>query len=243
MKLNKLILTLCLSLGVILSNAQSVDDIIGKYFEAMGGKEKLDAIKSLRMHMSMMAGPMEIPIEINIKKPNKMYTTVTVQGMNMRTGFDGNAGWAINPFQGDTVPHKMSEEELREAQDQADLNGPLYDYQKKGNTVELMGKEDMEGSEVYKLKIIKKSGDVEYYFLDASSYYLLKSISKKNFQGKEIESETIFSDYKELPGTGVIMAYAMEARQVGESEGQKMTITSIEPNLEMEDTMFAMPTK
>ncbi|MBK8845422.1 MAG: hypothetical protein IPO27_02240 [Bacteroidetes bacterium] len=243
MKLNKLILTLFLSLGVMLSNAQTVDEVIDKYFKAIGGKEKLDAIKSMRMKMSMMAGPMEIPIEISIKKPNMMYTTVTVQGMNMRTGYDGKTGWSINPFQGDTVPHKMSEEEIREVQDQADINGPLYDYKAKGNTVELAGKEEMEGSDVYKLKIIKKSGDVEYYFLDAGNYYLLKSLSKKNFQGKEVESETIFSDYKELPGTGIIMAYGMESRAVGESEGQKMTITSIEPNLDMEDAMFLMPGK
>ena len=41
------------------------------------------------------------------------------------------------------------------------------DYKAKGNTVELMGKEDVEGTPAYKLKVTKKSGNIEYDYLDA----------------------------------------------------------------------------
>ncbi len=81
--------------------------------------------------------------------------------------------------------------------DQADIDGPLVDYKAKGHQVELVGKEKVEGSDAYKLKVTKKDGDVEYYFLDADSYLPVRVEGKRTIRGTEIEGESTLGDYKE----------------------------------------------
>ena len=59
------------------------------------------------------------------------------------------------PFQGQTAPEAKTAEELAEAQDNLDAQGELIDYAAKGHKVELIGKEDVEGTECFKLKVTK----------------------------------------------------------------------------------------
>lgn len=238
--------TLTIALVAILftgltSYGQTVNEVVDNYFKAIGGRDKVKSIKTMKITGKFFMGPMEIPVESSVKKPNKVYSTATAQGMTQRMGFDGKDAWQFSPFMGDTVPHKMPEENSRDMKDQADIEGPLMDYKEKGSTVELIGKEDIEGTPAYKVKILKKSGDLEYYFIDAESFLLVKSVSKKSFQGKEVESETVYSDYRDVDG--MKMAFSNESRQVGEEAGQKFIIDKVEVNVDMNDEMFLLPTK
>lgn len=237
-----LIIGLALFLGTATSFAQSADEIINKHIEALGGKEKLSNLKTMKMMASIEIAPnMKAPMTLYFVNNKSVRTELEIQGMKMIQVMDGDSGWYIQPFSGKKDPERMDAEMVRETKDETDLTGSLFDYKTKGHSVELIGKEDMEGTETYKFKVTKKSGDVEYVFLDGSSYLVLKETSKHKFKDKEVESETLYSNYKNVEG--IMCPFYVENREVGKGQGQAMNIDAIEVNPKVDLAMFKMPAK
>jgi hypothetical protein len=222
--------------------AQTVDEIVAKNIEARGGLEKLKAIRSAKMTGRMTIGPgSEAPMVIEVKRPNKMRLDVTVQGMTLTQAYDGKTGWQINPFGGSKNAEPMSAEDLKEAEEQADIDGPLVDWKTKGHKVELAGKDKVEGTDVYKLRVTLKNGNVQYIYLDADSYLDIKTEEKRSVRGTEVETEQTIGDYKEVGG--LLIPHSFENGAKGKPEKQKITIEKIELDLPVEDDRFAMPAK
>ena len=222
--------------------AQNVDDIIAKNIKARGGLEKLKAVKSVRMTGHMSVGPgTEAPMVIEMKRPDKLRLDITVQGMTLTQAYDGKTGWQINPFAGSKNAEAMSAEELKEAAEQADMDGPLVDWKAKGHKVELVGREKVEGTDVYKLKVTLRNGNVQFMFLDADSYLDIKGEAKRSVRGTEVESEQTIGDYKEVGG--LMIPHSFEGGAKGKPEKQKITVEKIELDVPIEDARFAMPAK
>jgi hypothetical protein len=120
-----------------------------------------------------------------------------------------------------------------------DLAGALYNYKEKGHSVELIGKEDMEGTEVYKLKIAKKSGDIEYDFIDAESFLKLKETTTHKFNDKEVSGDVILSDYRKVGD--MMFPFSMENREAGASTGQALKVETVEVNPTIDNSIFKMP--
>jgi len=222
--------------------APTVDDIIAKNIKARGGLEKLKAVKSMRMTGHMTVGPgTEAPMVIEMKRPDKLRLDITVQGMTLTQAYDGKVGWQLNPFEGSKNAEPMSAEELKEAAEQADMDGPLVDSKAKGHKVELVGKEKVEGTDVYKLKVTLKNGNVRYFFIDADSYLDIKGEAKRTVRGTEVETEQTIGDYKEVGG--LLIPHSFEGSAKGKPEKQKITVEKIELDVPLEDARFAMPAK
>jgi hypothetical protein len=159
--------------------------------------------------------------------------------MTLTQAYDGKTGWQINPFQGSKVAEPMSPEELRDAEEQADLDGPLVDWKSKGHKVELVGKEKVEGTDAWKLKVSLKNGNVQNIFLDADSFLDIRIEQKRTVRGTEVESEQTIGDYKDVDG--LLLAHAFETNAKGQPEKQKLTIEKVELNVPIDDARFAMP--
>jgi len=221
--------------------AQTADEIIAKNIEAKGGLEKLKAIQTMRITGKMMMGPgMEAPLIIESARPHKMRMEFTFQGMTGIQAYDGTTGWMVMPFMGKKDPEPMSADDLKQAEDQADIDGPLVDYKDKGNQVEYLGKDEVEGTPVFKLKVTKKNGDIQTLYLDADSYLEIKAEGKTKVRGQEIEGETTFGDYKEVDG--LVIAHSIQSKMKGgQGPGQTITFEKIEINPELPASRFEMP--
>lgn len=232
-----------LALGLLLAPAawaQTVDEIITKHYETMGGLEKIKALNSMRITGSMMVGPgMEAPLTMERKRPGKRRLEFQIQGMTGVQAFDGEKAWSVMPFMGKKDPEAASEEDSKQEKEDADFDGPLVDWKAKGHTIELTGKEPVEGAEAYKLKITKKNGDIEYYYLDTETYLLVKNEGKVKRRGTEVEQEGTWSDYKDVDG--YMMPFTMEQGIKGTPQKQRLTFTKIEINPPLDDARFAMP--
>ena len=66
----------------------------------------------------------------------------------------------IQPFGGRKDPQLMGEDDLRDLTIDADIDGPLVDYKAKGNTVEYLGHDMVDGDDALRLKVTLKNGDV-----------------------------------------------------------------------------------
>ena len=220
------------------ASAQTVDEIIAKHLAARGGVDKIKAVQSMKASGKMMMQGMEAPFTIRMKRPNEMRMEIDVQGKTIVRGYDGKEAWMIMPFMGSPDPQRLSSEETKEVEDDADIDGPLVDYQAKGNKVELLGKEDMEGTEVYKLKVTLKSGSERIISIDGESFLELKSTSKVTRNGQEFEVDTTVSNYK--PVNGLMFPFAVESKANGQTM-QQMTVDSYEVDIPMEESIFKMP--
>ena len=221
-------------------SAQTVDEIIAKNVDARGGMEKLKSIKSIRTTATMTMGPgMEAPGVMVQKRPEMARLEFTIQGLTAVQAYDGSKAWQIMPFMGKKDPELMSGDETKEMQETADLDGPLVDYKGKGNTVELLGKEKVEGTDAYKLKVTLKNGDVQTMFIDADSFLEIREETKRMVRGTEREFESSIGDYKDV--SGIIFPFAVESGIKGTDQKQKITISKIELNVPAEDSIFKMP--
>lgn len=223
--------------------AQTADEIIAKNLEAKGGLDKIRAVQSMRITGKMMVGPgMEAPMVIETSRPHKVRMEFTFQGMTGIQAYDGKAGWSVMPFMGKKDPEPMSADDLKQAEEQADMDGPLVDYKEKGHTVEYLGKDEVEGTPVHKLKVTKKNGDIQTLYLDADSFLEIKAEGKTKVRGQEIEGETTFGDYKEVGG--LIMAHSIQSKMKGgPGQGQTITFEKIEINPDIPASRFEMPAK
>ena len=221
-------------------SAQTVDEVIAKNIQARGGMDKLKSIKSIKTTATMTMGPgMEAPGVMVQKRPEMARLEFTVQGLTAVQAYDGSKAWQIMPFMGKKDAELMSGDETKEMEETADLDGPLVDYKAKGNTVELLGKEKIEGTDAYKLKITLKNGDVQTEYIDADSFLEIKEETKRMVRGTEREFESSIGDYKEVDG--IIFPFAVESGIKGTDQKQKITISKIELNVPADDSIFKMP--
>ncbi len=221
----------------------TVDQIVEKHTQAVGGVDKLKAIQTVTVtgKAVLMGGQLEAPIVMKVKRPASMRTDVSVQDKTVVQAFDGSTAWMINPFMGGPDAQKSNDEDTQQARDDSDfIDGSLVDYKAKGNTVELMGKEDVDGTPAYKLKITKKSGSIEYEYLDAQTFLAIKSSGKRKQMGQEIDYESMPGNYK--PVNGVMMPYSLSQKMNGKA-AMDLTIEKIEVNMPIDDAIFHMPEK
>jgi len=237
----KILLGLAAAVALALpAAAQTVDEIIAKNIEARGGMQALKAANTMRMSGRMTVGPgLEAPFVLEQKRPNRMRLDITFQGMTGTQAYDGSSAWMVMPFMGKKDPEKVPDEEAQAFSEQADFDGILVDYKDKGHTVELLGKEPIEGSEAYKLKVTLKDGAIRYIYLDADAFLEIRTEGKRKIRGSEVEGESSIGDYKEV--AGLMLPHAVESGAKGSPQKQKITIDQIEINVPIDDARFVMP--
>lgn len=247
MKKYSILLAIVLMSGWATLQAQTADEILNTYFENTGGVDAWRALEGMRMKAKVNQGGMEIPLEIVRMKDGRQMTSITFQGLELKQGvFDGEVLWGTNMM---TQKAEKSDAEATEMmkKEMNDFPDPFLDYQDKGYTVELMGKEDFNGTETFKIKLVKEPvtvdgeevQDVSYYFFETENFVPIAIHSEiKQGQAKGMMSETTFSDYQEVEG--LYMPFTMSQGIKGQG-GQPVTMDSIELNPEVSDSDFAFP--
>jgi hypothetical protein len=230
-----------LALFALPVSAQTAEEIIAKYVKTIGGAEKIEAIKTLRRTGKFTGGGgFEAVVIQENKRPQMARQEFSIQGMTGVTAYDGKTGWKIEPWGGKKDPEALGEEEMKGIQEDADFDGPLVNYQQKGNKVEFVGAEPVEGTDAFKLKVTLKNGDVRYYFMDTDYYVPIKIESKRTVRGAEREFETSLGDYKEV--AGVYLPHSLESGLKGSPNKSQITFEKIEANVALDDIRFKQPT-
>ena len=230
-----------LSLWLLASalGGQTAEEIVSKNIEARGGLEKIKGIQSMRMTGSMRLGDERLPTSLELKRPNKSRWEFTLEGQTAVQAFDGKTAWMIMPFEGQTQPQVMTDQEARDIEMQADVDGPLVDAAAKGNKIELLGKETVDGVETWKLRITRKNGDSRDLYLDAKTYLQVLVVSKRTTDGQTVEIRSKIGDYRNVGG--VMLPHSFQASASGVPQTQALEFSKIELNVPIDDSRFAMP--
>ena len=224
------------------SFAQTANEIVAKHIEAMGGADKWKAVKAMEMNNKFTVQGMDIASKTVIVSGKSLRTDISVMGQEIISAIDGETGWAQQPAMmgGTGEPEDMPGAMIKESRKQVYLGGSLMNYKENGSTIELVGKEKLEGVDVYHLKLTEKAGDITNLFVSTSNYYVLKSAGKRNIQGKEVDAEVNFSNFKQIEG--LTFPYTMETAS---PMGGMMTIEtdSIKLNPKVDESIFKKPAK
>ena len=222
------------------AGAQTADELVARNIQAKGGLEKIKAIQTLRMKGRLSQGAFTAEVGQEMKRPSMLRSTFTVQGMTAIQAYDGQSGWQISPFQGRKDPELLGEDDLRDLVEDSDMDGPLVDYKAKGNAVEYLGHDTVDGDDVYRLKCTLKNGDIVDYYLDPDSFLEIRTERQQFIRGAVRERQTDLGSYK--PVAGVMYPYSIETGPKNNPGVRaKVTMESIEANVPLEDTAFKMP--
>lgn len=224
----------------IFGHGQTADELVNKNIEAKGGLDKIKAIKSVRMTGKLNAGGGFTAAEgQENQRPNLVRETLSLQGMTAITAYDGATGWQIQPFGGRKDPKLLGEDDMRGLLLDADFDGPLVDYKEKGNTVEYLGHDVVDGDDALRLKVTLKNGDVIYYFLDPDTFLEIRKVVQENIRGAIHESLSDMGSYK--PVAGVMFPFSISQGTKEDPSQQTTTIEKIDVNVALEPADFAVP--
>ena len=232
------------ALGILcltaLASAQTAEELVAKNIQARGGLEKIKAVNTIRMAGKIYVSGFYAMIEVEKKRNNLLRQNFTVQGMTQVQAYDGSTGWQIQPFGGRKDPELMGEDDMRELMEESDIDGPLVDYQAKGNKIEYLGHDTVDGDDVYELKVTLKNGDVIYYYLDPDTYLEIKREKQQFIRGSVRETEENLGSYKQA--AGVYYPYSIEVGVKNDpSQRAVITVEKIEVNIPIDDAQFKMP--
>ncbi len=224
------------------ASAQTVEEIIGKHVEALGGTDNITAVKTMKtVGFAKMMG-MEFPFTIYNVVPDKVYFELSVQGKLIKQGFDGTTAWAVNPMGGSSTPEAVEGEEAGNIKERAKIFDKLTSYKDDGGSVELIGKEQVSNVETFKIKYTGSDGKSITYFVGSTDYLLVKTQRTLKIQGQEMESETLYFNFKKAGD--VMMAYSMDVKTKGSPMGtQEISIDKYEMNPIVDEKIFSLPTK
>lgn len=244
-KITLFLIAICATFSL---NAQTADEILANYYENIGGLENFKKLKGIKMNAKVNAQGMEIPVEMVQLIGGKQYMKFNLQGKEMtQMAFDGETMWTTN-FQTQKAEKSDAEATANMKLESNDFPDSFIDYKAKGYTVELLGKETIDGAETFKIKLTKEPVTVDgkqeesisFYFFDTENFVPIVVQSEiKSGPGKGMVSETKLSDYQEVEG--MYFPFSMNFGAKGQPGGQTFTIEKIELNPTIDESAFKFP--
>lgn len=243
----KLLMILFVACAAV-AQAQTVDEILAKYFENTGGLAKWKALQNVKMTAKGKQGQMEIPLTILQLKDGRQLTAFTLQGKDIKQGvYDGHTLWSHN-FANMKAEKSDAEATDNFVQDVGEFPDPFLNYKERGLKAELLGKEKVDGTETFKIKLTKKpikvdgkpTDNIVFYYFDAENYVPLMTESEvKGGPNKGMIAQSKMSDYQEVDG--LMFPFSMTQGAKGQPGGFEIAVSKIELNVKVDDKEFAFP--
>jgi outer membrane lipoprotein-sorting protein len=232
-----------LAAATIQAQDLTLDQIIKKNEDALGGAEAIGKVQTLKFAIRLLGADRQSKgvMTISIKRPNLIRTEVLYQGTSVVSAFDGTTAWMINPLIGVTEPKKIDEALASDRDTDLEASiGSLARYQASGLSIVLLGKEDVNGLPAYKLRITLKDGAIAIYYVHTETFLPIKTVSKVSETGLDVEIEGYPTDYRKIDG--ITFAHSIEQKAGSRSLGL-MIYDKIEVNQPLDDNIFKMPIK
>jgi outer membrane lipoprotein-sorting protein len=222
--------------------ADQADDLIAKHVQARGGADQISAVKSVVMTGKVRPPGFDSDVTYveTVSRPENVRMELTLQGLTVVQAWDGRSGWQIQPFQGRKDPEKLSADDSKSLQEEADFDGPLVNWRAKGNQVQYLGMEDVDGAPAHAFRAKLKNGDEETIYLDPDAMMVIRVVAKQIIRGAEQQTVTDYGDYEKV--NGVYFPFEIESGpRERPNVRQRITFDKITVNPTVDPATFAMP--
>ena len=229
--MKKLLLTLTISLITLVSFAQNLDEILKKHIAAIGGKDNWAKVKSLKMTGTTKAQGAEIKITITQLDKKASRQDIALMGMIGYNILTNSEGWSYMPFGGQQKPEPLTADDVKKGQDELSILPDFLTYKEQGKKLEYIGKDDVDGTECFKLKMTDKDKQETTYYIDPSTYFIIKETTKTTLNGQEVENSTIMSNYKKQD-CGILYPFTISG------PWGEMEVATLEINPKIDESIF-----
>ncbi len=217
-----------------------VEALVARNVAARGGAEAWRAVDSLRLTGEIDVGQdLLVPYALEQKRPDKMCLSYEFDGATAVQCTDGDSGWKVEPFRGRSTPEPMTDTELREVADLGDPWGLLFDYDRRGHGVKLLGRTPVDGRDAFELEVTLPGGGVRWVYLDAETALEVKVAAVRTRGQHERRVETVYLDWR--PADGLLIPRRLETRTEGSKDAHALTVATVHVNPPLEDSSFVMP--
>jgi outer membrane lipoprotein-sorting protein len=234
-----------LSTTVRAEEIRSVDEIVSRYTEALGGLEKVRALESVRKTGTYVYNGLEHPVEIVQARGSRcreeivgltQWGTRNESGAKVIRATDGETAW-VGSHSDALRTEPMPEDEATGFRLDADLEGPLVDYGEKGHRVELVGPAEVEGADVLHLTVTLAGGEVQQWYLDRGTFLPVMRSMEVGPRDYKAAQTWFFDDYREVGGVKMPFYAQIEEKLFT----REYIFDAIEANVAVEDTVFIRP--
>jgi hypothetical protein len=237
-KVKFLLVTVLLFPAFCLLQAQTVQEIISKTVQAIGGKDSLEKINTISIESSMQVMGNDLATTTTIVNGKGYKSVSDMNGQSIIQCYTEKGGWSINPMSGGSV-EAMPANQYKSGKMQYDIGGPFLNFESKGNKFELLGKEMVGQTESYKLKLVTKDSTEFTYFIDTATFHVIQTTQKTDMMGQEIIMRSSMSDFRKLQ-FGYVMPFALDL-SFGDQFSLNLTIKKVEFNKTIDPAIFEMP--
>lgn len=232
--MKKITITALFSIFALISFSQTLDEIVKKHIDAIGGLENWKKLKSIKMECLIKANGADVKMVLSQIDKKAMRQDISAMGMNGYQIVTTTEGWSFMPFQGQTKPEAMTADDIKNSQDDLNILDEFITYKELGKKIELFGSDDVDGTDCFKIKMTDKESQETTYFIDKSDFNIIKVVAKVKADGKEMENATTFGNYKKTE-EGIVMAMNVT------SGWGPMEITKLEINPKLDEAIFKLP--
>ncbi len=198
------------ALGQGAPSEMTTEDILDRHFEALGGRHRLEAIRTLEKAGTYVYNGQEHPLRSFHLVGNKyreeidglvIWGASVKEGHSVIRGADGTTYWVVD----DTRYGRFREVANARASltiADADLQGALFDHERKGHVITYDGLGDVEGASAHRLRVTLPSGFELVHFLDETSFLVLKKevVTKEGARDLEHPRAWFYEDYRAVDG-------------------------------------------
>ena len=228
------------------AHAITLDELLAKNLAARGGAANVQKLKSLRLTgradfggTGRRGSTIETAWAQVQARPGKMRSEVTRQGLTAVQAWNGKEGWKLSPFRGRREPERASQDDARSLAQDADVEGHLISWREKGNRVEYLGVEDVDGTPAHKLRVALKDGDVQYVYLDPEAFLEIRIVNERRVRGAEQITEADLGAYGQV--AGVWIPTSIHQGRKGAPRTAHFTVEKAEANVAVDDRIFDYP--
>jgi len=235
--LKRILLLVTILIGAASAYAQTADEIITRHIDAIGGKDKLNTITSVRMESTVEAMGISGPSTTTILNGKGFRNESEFNGQKVITVYTDKGGWTVNPFAGSTDPQVLPDEQYKASEDDIYIE-PFFKYAERGSKVELQGQEKVGDINAYKIKLTNKDNSSATYYLDPSTYQIVQISGTTNMMGQDMEVKTTCSDYKKTD-YGFVVPQTIQVN-IGDQFSMTTKLNKIEVNQPVDASIFEM---
>jgi hypothetical protein len=210
--------------------------VFEKYIEAIGGREKLKAVQTrvVKMTLEMPAQGMKGTVQMYQEAPAKAFTETKIENVGeFKQGSDGDTVWESNQMMGTRlITGKEKSLYLRNLRFNAD-----YDYENQYKEMTTTGVEKFGDSTAYVVELKTPDDMKETRLFDKDTGLLVGLRMTAQTQMGEMANETSFTDYRSV--SGIKMPFKQKVKMAGAE--MSTTVESAELGVKIPEEKFALP--
>ena len=230
---NQSFIVLVALIGSTTCYGQTAEDIVAKNIDAVGGRDVVNATKSVVITSNLEVMGNDVPSTTTILAGKGFKNETEFNGTKIVQAVSDHGGWSINPMAGQSTAIAMSEEDVKSAQGQLSPV-PLANYAANGGKIELAGSDSAD----YKINFSNNSPLKVTYYINKKTYLIDKADIHTVVGGNPIDATAMFSDYRKVDN-GLLIPYKVE-RDMPQYT-LNFTVQKVEVNKDIDPAVFEMP--